>query len=131
MLAGKSYTAFIKEQNVNGAKLHKYLRLNSFEQDRITLKKMLDNLEASKKIVEFINKIEDIGVVVQMNRLLKETQNTEKAVNKALNEMELPKLLLTQYKLLCLRGNLNELYEKPMKKKMELLKSLLKQQCTL
>ena len=131
MLAGKSYTAFIKEQNVNGAKLHKYLRLNSFEQDRITLKKILDNLEASKKIVEFINEIEDVGVVLQMNRLLKETQNAEKAVNKALNEIELLKSLLIQYKLLCPRRNLKELYEKSMKKKMELLKSFLKRQCTL
>ena len=92
---------------------------------------MLDNLEASKKTVEFINEIEDIGVVVQMNRLLKETQNAEKAVNKALNEIELLKSLLIQYKLLCPRRNLKELYEKSMKKKMELLKSFLKRQCTL
>ena len=77
---------------------------------------MLDNLEASKKIAEFINRIEDIEISVQMNRMLEETQNAEKAINKALNEMEFLRLLLGQYQLFCLRSNLIELLKKQIKK---------------
>ena len=70
---------FIAENKngVNGAKLRKYLRIDFFEQEHIKLKKMHDNLEASKKIAQFINKIEDIDIAVQLNKLLKETKNAE------------------------------------------------------
>ena len=73
MLAGKRWTSIIKKQIANGAKLREYLRVDSLEQDHKILKRILDNLEASKKIAEFINQIEDIEISVQMNRMLEET----------------------------------------------------------
>ena len=97
MLAGKRWTSIIQKQIANVVKLREYLRVDSLDQDHKILKKMLGNLEAPKKIAEFIYKIEDIEISVQMNRMLEETQNAEKAMNKALNEMEFLRLLLGHY----------------------------------
>ena len=109
MLAGKRWRSITKKQIDDVVKLREHLRVGSFEQDHKILKEMLDNLEASKKIAEFIYKIEDIEISVQMNRMLEETQNAEKALNKVLNKMELLRSLL------CLKGNLKKLLKKPVK----------------
>ena len=103
----------MSNQITNVARLRHYLRLDPYEQDHKVLRKMLDNLEASKKIAEFINKIEDIEVSVQMNRTLEDTENAKEAVIKALNELKILRSLIKRYKKPKLGGNLEKLQKRP------------------